>query len=203
MENTTPEHTKFTRIMLLILAVVLLGASIGGYVISQKIGTNKNGLSTTYNPQPTTSLPTPTLIPYPVNGSITLRHTVGELRVGDPVTLDIIATSGDNDVAGYDIVLTYDTAHFKQENITSSSQDFEVFTFKRSHYTSISATKKLTAKSTTQFANSTIISATFIPRTKGIYVFSLKPVGNESSKFVSETAAVTYPETQDISLEIK
>ncbi|MCX6730516.1 MAG: hypothetical protein NTZ55_01585 [Candidatus Roizmanbacteria bacterium] len=64
MENTTPPHTIYTRTMLLILAVVLLLASVVGYFVSGKLQSNQNSGSTEVHISPTVA---PTLIPYPTD----------------------------------------------------------------------------------------------------------------------------------------
>jgi len=201
MENT--EHTKYTRTMLLILAFILLIASIVGYIASGKMRTNQNSAETK---TVKTIVPTiePTLIPYPIQGSLTLKEQTGKTVVtnGSPFTLDLFATSSKDTVAGYDVILSYDTTAFERQMVQNKMDTFRIFTYDRANHLSISATKNLTSKEEIRFANTPILSFTFIAKKKGSYIFSLKPVGNESSKLVNETAQVTYPEPQDFRLEI-
>lgn len=199
MENT--EHTKYTRLMLLILAVVLLVASVIGYFVSQRMNSTQKGEGKTQ----ITVVPTlaPTLIPYPVHGSFMLKEKTGQsLKVGQSFVIDLIATSSKDTVAGYDVVLSYDTGAIDNQSVQNMSTSFRIFTYKRTNHLSISATKNLSVTEPIRFDKSSILSFTFSAKKKGIYVFSVKPVGNESSKLVNEAAAVTYPETNDIRLEI-
>jgi len=199
MENT--KHTKYTRLMLLILAVILLVASIVGYIVSQRMNTNQRGESTTQ----ITITPSvvPTLIPYPVQGSLVLKETTGQsIKLGSSFTIDIFATSSKDTVAGYDVVLSYDTSAIDNQSVQNKADSFRIFTYKRTNHLSISATKNLSITEPIRFSETPILSLTFIAKKKGTYVFSLKPVGNETSKLVNEAAAVTYPETKDIRLEI-
>lgn len=200
MENTS--HTTYTKIMLLILAFLLLCASIVGYIVSQRMQQNKNAVNTV---RPT-AMPTaaPTLIPYPVKGLFVLKEQSGlqSGKLGAPVTLDLIATSSKDTVAGYDVILSYDKTAFSRQSVQNKADAFRIFTYDRAAHLSISATKNLQVSEPIQFSNTPILSFTFIAEKKGTYVFSLKAVGNESSKLVNESAQVTYPESADFRLEI-
>lgn len=189
--------------MLLVLAIVLLLASIIGYIVSQRIQPAQSGTDTTRGVTPTLT-PVPTLIPYPMKGSFALREQSGVLSVkeGIPFTLDLVATSSKNTVAGYDAILSYDKGAFERQSIQSKMDTFRIFSYDRGTHLSITGTKNLQVNEPVRFANTVILSFTFLPKKKGTYVFSLKSVGNESSKLVDETAQVAYPETADFRLEI-
>lgn len=187
--------------MLLVLAVILLIASVTGYIVSQKMNANQKGETQTQN-QVTPTL-APTLIPYPVQGSFTLKEKMGQTtQVGTPFSIDLIATSSKDTVAGYDVVLSYDTGSLDNQLVQNNVDSFRIFTYKRTNHLSISATKNLSVTEAVRFSQTPLLSFVFIAKKKGTYVFSLKPVGNESSKLVNEAAAVTYPDTKDIRIEI-
>ena len=200
MENTN--HTKFTRIVLLGLAFILLSASIIGYVVSRHIQTNQIAANT-LQPSPVPTI-APTLIPYPTNGSFVLREQSGHTTVplGGLVTFDVIATSGTDTVAGYDAILSYDETAFSLQSVQNKLDTFRIFTYDRTTHLVISATKNLQVSTPIRFDNTPILSITLSAKKKGMYVFSLKPVANESSKLVDETVQVTYPQSQDFRLEI-
>lgn len=187
--------------MLLILAVVLLIASIGGYIVLQKMPVNKNGAETVRN----TPIPSiaPTLIPYPVKGSFVLKEQTGQtsFKLGVPFVINLIATSKDT-VAGYDAILSYDLSAFARQSVQNKADSFRIFTYNRGNHVSLSGTKNLQVSEPVRFADTPLLSFTFVAKKKGTYIFSLKAVGNESSKLVSESAQVSYPETPDLRLEI-
>jgi len=201
MENT--DHTKYIRLIAALLAGILLISSIVGYIISQKM--NKGGaVADKQTPTPIVPLPTPTMIPYPTKGSLVLVGKTGATaQVGMPFTLNVIATSSKDTVAGYDVILSYDKVNLERQLVQSIAPAFRIFTYERGDHLSISATKNLSVTDLIQFSQTPILSFIFTAKKKGTYTFSLKPVGNESSKFVNEAAAVTYPETKDISIEIQ
>ncbi|MFZ2206630.1 MAG: hypothetical protein WAV29_04140 [Microgenomates group bacterium] len=196
------EQTHHSRLMLAVLAVVLLGASIVGYFVSQNVRQkNPSGEMTQITIVPTVM---PTLIPYPTNGQFTfkVREGQGALKQGVPFVLDLYATSGKDTVAGYDVVLSYDTQVFERQSVQNTAESFRIFNYNRGNHVSISASKNIQVSDAIKFSNTPILSFTFLPKAKGTFVFTLKPQGNESSKLVNESAEVTYPETKDISLEI-
>ena len=201
MENT--EHTKYTRTMLFALAILLLGASIVGFIVTQRMQSTQRGTDATQVQVVPTVVPT--LIPYPTKGIFTLKARPGQQSgsVGTPFTIDLIATSSKDTVAGYDAILSYDTTSLTRQSVQNSVDSFRIFTFDRGDHLSLSATKNLQVTTPILFTNTTLLSFTFTAKKAGSYVFSLKPVGNESSKLVNESAQVTYPETSDIRIEIK
>jgi hypothetical protein len=188
--------------MLLILAVILLLASITGYFLSQRLNSAQKGGEVAR----ISTLPTlvPTLIPYPTKGRFILKEREGQqsAKEGTSVVIDLIATSSTDTVAGYDAILSYDISAFERQSVQNRADSFRIFPYERGTHLSISATKNLQVSTPIRFAETPLLSFTFLAKKKGTYVFSLKPVGNESSKLVNESAQVTYPETSDFRLEI-
>jgi hypothetical protein len=200
MENNT-NHTSYTRAMLLILALVLLVASIVGYSMSSRIQSNQNSAETRNVIKPSI---VPTLIPYPVKGLFALKAQSGLVsgKVGDSFVIDLIATSGTDTVAGYDAILSYDKTAFERQSVQNKQDTFRIFTYERGAHVSISGTKNLQVTEPVRFKDTILLSFTFRAKQKGSYTFSLKAVANESSKLVNETTQVSYPEVSDFRLEI-
>lgn len=198
----TDTHTPHTKFMLFVLAIVLFGASVTGYIISQNMQNKKTASGfTRQNMSPTI---TPTLIPYPKNGVFTLKPSAQSMRVGETFSIDLIATSGKMPVAGYDVVLTYDKSAFNRQSVQNLEEAFRIYTYDRTaDRTSISATKNIQVTAPITFADSPLLRFTFVAKKAGNFTVSLKPVGAESSKMVDDEANVTYPDLSDISLEIK
>jgi len=196
-------HTKYTKMMLLILVVILLGGSIVGYVvINTKRDSERGNNATKQVIEPTI---VPTRLPHPINGAMELQLGKGSttLSVGKPFVVQLIATSGKSKIAGYDVVMAYDKSAFERQAVQNGDQTFRIFTFDRNERVSISATKQLQSEQITEFDNTPILSFTFLPKKKGKYTFSLKPLGQESSKYVDDTAQATYPNYKDLVLEIQ
>lgn len=187
--------------MLLILAFVLLSASVIGFMVSRALPPSQKGAETVRNP-PIPSI-APTLIPYPVKGSFVLKQVSGlqSVKLGVPFVINLIATSKDT-VAGYDAILSYDESAFERQSVQNKADSFRIFTYNRGSHVSLSGTKNLQVSEPVRFADTPLLAFTFVAKKKGTYIFSLKAVGNESSKLVNESAQVSYPETSDLRLEI-
>lgn len=187
--------------MLLILALVLLVASIVGYSMSSRIQSNQNSAETRSVVKPSI---VPTLIPYPTKGLFVLKAQSGlaKAKIGDSFVIDLIATSGTDTVAGYDAILSYEKTAFERQSVQNMQDTFRTFTYERGAHVSISGTKNLQVTEPVRFKDTLLLSFTFRAKQKGSYTFSLKAVANESSKLVNESAQVSYPETKDFRLEI-
>ena len=199
------EHTKHTKLLLIILAVFLLGGSILGFAISRsKKSVGQGDTTTKVIVEPTL---VPTRIPYPINGMMELQVQKSQgLKVqsqGKPFTVDLVATSGKSKIAGYDVVMTYDKNAFVRQSVQNNDKTFRIFTYDRADHVAISATKQLQSTQVTTFTATSILSFTFLPKKAGTFTFSLKPVGKESSKYVDDGASPTYPATKDLVLEIR
>ena len=187
--------------MLLFLAIFLLAASVVGYMVLRAMpnqsfqgNTSQTALAPTI---------TPTLIPYPTKGEFTLIASTLKGTVNKPFTMRLVATSTDT-VAGYDVVLTYDKTAFDTQAVQNLADAFRIFPYdKLPDHMSISGTKDLKVTTPVQFSQTPLIQFTFLPKKSGIYTFSLKAVGAESSKMVNESAQVTYPTLHDVRLEIQ
>jgi hypothetical protein len=187
--------------MLLFLALFLFAASIAGYIAMRTLPNNGyQGIASQSNATPTV---TPTLIPYPTKGAFVLSPSVRQGTVNTPFTLQLMATSEDT-VGGYDVILSYDKSAFTSQAVQNLTDSFRIFTYdKWPDHISVSGTKDLTITTPVRFANTPVIQFTFLPLRAGVYTFSLKAVGAESSKMVNEAAQVTYPSFSDLRLEIK
>lgn len=196
------EQTQYTKVMLLILIFLLLGGSIVGYsAINAKRSSESENNGTKQVAGPTVI---PTRLPHPIHGMMQLRlENAAAPSVDKPFVVTLVATSGANKIAGFDVVMTYDKIAFDRKAVQSNDASFTLFTFDTNNRVSVSAAKQLQASEVTEFANTPILSFTFVPKKKGRFVFSLKPVGQESSKFVDDAAQATYPDYKDLVLEIQ
>lgn len=198
----TETHTPHTKAMLFALAALLLVASVVGYGLSQNMQNKKTAAG--FAKTDTSPTVTPTLIPYPKNGSFTLKTTTSVVKLGESFSVDLVATSGEKPVAGYDVVLSYDKSALDRQSVQNFVDAFRIYTYDRTpDRTSISATKNIQVNDQVIFSNTPLLRFTFVATKTGTFSLSLKPVGAESSKMVDDEANVTYPELSDLSLEIR
>jgi len=188
--------------MLLGIALFLLAASVAGYLALRTIPNQFFPDNAVHTKLPAS--PTPTRIPYPQNGEFTLESDSLQGRVNTPVTLRLVATSGTEEVGGYDVVMSFDKTAFDTQSIQNLVDVFQIFPYnKLPDHLSVSATKDVQVTGKVHFSHTPILQFTFIPKRAGMYVFSLKARGAESCQMVNESTQVTYPATSDIRLEIK
>lgn len=182
---------------------MLLGVSLTGYIIIDRIRSKPTTTDSSIEVRVTPSI-APTLIPYPTKGQFFLKlRGTQSVQIGTPFILDLYATSGKDTVAGYDVILSYDMQAIERQSVQNLVSAFRIFTYNRGNHVSISATKSIQITEPIRFNETPLLSFTFLPKTKGSYLFSLKPQGNESSKLVNEATEVSYPEVIDMRLEIK
>lgn len=184
-----------------LVLLVLLG--IGMFIFKEKTVTNiTQPISTDFNRlQPTI---TPTLIPYPVLGSMTVQTKVGLKRLPNnkEFVLVVDASSEGKNIVGYDIILSFDKSAFTYVRTISSMPDFNVFSYERPTYISLSAIKSLQNNKIVSWNNQPLVEMVFVPKKTGTFVFTLSPEGKETSKLVDDTAQVVYPKTDKLELEI-
>lgn len=197
------QHTRYTKVMLIVIAILLLGGSIVGFGVMNAKRSAELGSNTTKQEVSPTAIPT--RFPHPINGIMELRLEKGldNPLQGKPFRVELVATSGKSKIAGYDVVMTYDKTVFERQLVENKDTSFRIYPFDREDRLSISATKQLESRSITEFEETPILSFTFVARKKGKFTFSLRPLGQESSKFVDETAQATYPNYKDLVLEIR
>ncbi len=199
--NTNNNKIFIYAVGLTLFFFILIGIMIYGYKThterSEDAASNKNQLITKVQPSPT-------LIPHPTKGSMYIVSSSGSTRLSqeNEIKLLIKATSSNQDITGFDLVVSYDTKAFDFIKATPLLGSFKAYPFQRKNYLAVTVTKTLTDTSKTVFDNTSLLEITLQPKKTGKYSFSLKPIGNDSTKFIDIETETTYPETKELSLEI-
>lgn len=184
--------------------LVVVVASLGLFIIvsvRQRMTPANTSLQRQVTPGPSL---TPTLIPHPVLGSMTMQTKDGQLRyqLGRPVSVIIQASSEGKHIVGYDAILKYDNAGFTYESSKSLSSDFQLYSYDRKTYIAFSGIRALQSKALDSWASYQLLEVVMTPKKKGSYVFELSPVGREVSKLVDDKDQIVYPKTMELHLEI-
>lgn len=200
MRNNMNNNKKILIIGSLFL-LVLLGVSM--FIFQQKpvVKTDKP-IPTSFNRfQPSTA---PTLIPHPTLGSMRFYSMGGIKRFskGKEFSLLVQASSQGKNIVGYDAIVSYDKKHFTYVRTVSKLPEFNVFSYERPAYLSLSAIKSLQDTKVTSWINQDLVELVFQPNTIGKYSFLLIPMGKETSKLVDDKAQVVYPATEKLEVEI-
>jgi hypothetical protein len=200
MEPVAVKNNK----LLPIIAVAVMAICIGALIVMTLINRSGSGLITV-PPVPTAGPSvTPTLIPHPTLGSMTMKTKDGltKYQVGHPVTLVIQADSEGKSIVGYDAIMSYDNTGFSYGGGTSLSQDFKLYAYDRKTYVAFSGIRSLQSNKLDAWSSFPLIEVVMMPKSKGNYTFELSPEGREASKLVDDKAQVVYPKTTELHLEI-
>lgn len=198
--NPQPERNKPKIFPIIVTVVVLLGL---GFVM---LSTVRQRPVPTQPAQVNTVPPsaTPTVIPRPVLGTMTMKTKDSLLRypAGKPVTIIIQANSAGKRIVAYDAILGYDSQGFSYDSSKSLPADFQVYPFDRKSYISFSGIRSIQSKTLDEWTSYPLIEVIMMPKKTGKYVFELSPQGGETSKLVDDKNQIVYPKTMELHLEI-
>jgi hypothetical protein len=145
----------------------------------------------------------------------TSAPTVGSISItgeetyplSDNLVIGLSASSNDENVVGYDVVLYYDPEAFEFVAATSTLPDFTIYPKDNKNYLFLTAVKSVGVDSTTVLGNeaseSAIANLTFKPLKTGNYNFSLRQSAEEEkTQLVTDQTEVLNPALSDLAVEI-
>ena len=187
--------TIFVYLLVIFLAV-FIGTSIFLISNSKKPLAEKEKIATTV------TIPTVK----PTQGSFDLKLFENEkisLLTGKELNIDLIADSNEKNIAGYDLVLSYDPSAFNFVKATSDLADFKIYSYKRDSYLSLLATRSPQSQTSAVFTQTKIASLVFKPLKAGKYSFSLKPlIGQDKTDLVTDKTEVFNPKLNELEIEV-
>lgn len=193
-----PKTNKSIMYMAIFAMVVFLGLLI--FFVFQQSNTNQ---PTKSNTQTNNSAPTPTIRPTKGTMSLTPKSGIARYSVNEEVILNLVADSDNEDISGYDTIVSYDSSALEFVKATSTIPEFKIFSFSKDNYLSITATKNLQATTPSVFVNTVLVELIFKPKTTGNFTVSVDAErGKESTKFVNTNTQMVYPKVDNIALEI-
>lgn len=183
------------RFILILVLIVFAFLLLYLYQTRSKIGKQENFVAVT--PQP----------PVVLNmGSISLKAAsdVSTGAVNEPLELDIVATSDQKSIVGYDAVLKFKEGSLEVVSAESLLPDFDLYQVKKSDHYILTGTKKLDSVEPAVLDNTAIVRLTVLPRSTGeLYLNIADNLGLEKSQMVDEETKVLFPQVGEITLEIK
>lgn len=115
----------------------------------------------------------------------------------------IVADSGGENIVGWDLLVAYDPTAFDFIRAESNIDDFEIYTFKRSDYLSITAVKSLESEASSVFKNTIVASLVFQPKKTGQFAITLKDsLGKEKSNLINDKTQKINPQLNSLTLSI-
>lgn len=224
MENDQ-EKNKIFKYLLVVFFAVFIGTGIFLLLSNRsKSSTEKiSSVRVDFPEEPTAVIPTSTsVIPsqasvtvnnstsvtsVPVSGtSMTLETNLsgGNMKVGDMVELSLFADSNGKNIVGYDVVIYYDSLAFDFKKGLSSLSDYNIFTYKKGHYFTITGLKTLQSAPSPMTKTNKLATLTFEATKLGSFEFELKSSNNaDKTDLITDKTEVLVPELNKVVISVK
>lgn len=138
--------------------------------------------------------------------SMTLETNLsgGQMKVGDMVELSLFADSNGKNIVGYDVVIYYDSLAFDFKKGLSSLSDYNIFTYKKGHYFTITGLKTLQSAPSPMTKANKLATLTFEATKPGSFEFALKPSNNaDKTDLITDKTEVLVPELNKVVISVK
>lgn len=216
MENDQ-EKNKIFKYLLVIFFAVFIGTGIF-LLISNKSKNSEEKISSVrvdFPDEPTAVIPTAaspiatgggtiTAVPSSVSMILKTDLTNNQMKVGDIVELSLLADSNGKNIVGYDVIIYYDSLAFDFKRGLSSLPDYNIFTYKKGHYFTITGLKTLQSAPSPMTKNSKLATLTFEATKPGSFEFVLKPSNNaDKTDLITDKTEILMPELNKVTIEVK
>jgi len=139
-------------------------------------------------------------------GSMTLETDLpdGQMKVGDMVEISLLADSGGKNIVGYDVVIYYDPLAFNFLRGLSKLSDYNIFTYKKGRYFTITGLKNLQSAPSPMTKANKLAALTFEATKAGKFEFELKQ-SNEKDKtdLITDKTEVLVPTLNQVMVDVK
>lgn len=133
-------------------------------------------------------------------GTVKLQETsnLRTVTVGQPLTVQIIADSEEEDVVGFDVLLEFDQDAFTLTTASSPLTGYQVSRKDQVGHVSLTGYQLPQSEARSNFEGVPILELTFTPKAKGTFTFSISQIiNNETTKFVNTDTEQVFPATTD------
>lgn len=219
MENTEEtQKNKIFKYLLVVFFAVFIGTGIF-LLISNKSKTPKekistvrvedtNNSNTNFPTESTAVIPTaePTTSLTVTTGSMSLETDLpgAQMKVGDMVELSLYADSMGKNIVGYDVVIYYDSLAFDFLRGISSLLDYNIFTYKKGRYFTITGLKTLQSAPSPMTKANKLATLTFKSTKAGKFEFSLKPSNDkDKTDLITDKTEILMPELNKVVISVK
>lgn len=140
------------------------------------------------------------------DSSMTLETDLpgGQMKVGDMFELSLFADSNGKNIVGYDVVIFYDSLAFDFLRGLSSLSDYNIFTYKKGHYFTITGLKTLQSAPSPMTKANKIATLTFQSTKTGKFEFSLKPSNDkDKTDLITDKTEVLIPALDQLTVDVK
>ena len=193
-----PNKAKSSSIIRLILVLVFIAFVFMIFLLFQtriKKVTQKEVIKQTF--------PTPVTL---LLGSLSLQKSDQREVIIQNKTfgVDIIASSEDKLIVGYDVITLFNQDEFEILTATSLLDDFDTYPVKKRDHYIVTGVKKLEATERSIFEQTPILRLTLKPIKKGNLTLKIASnLDKERSQIVDEETTVLFPEVSELTIEVK
>ena len=197
MNNQTP-NSQNNSVFRFILLLVLIGFAFLLFFLNQtrkKTEEEQNFVSTT--------IPTPVVLKM---GSFNLKPATGVASgvVDETLDLDVVASSDDKLIVGYDVILKFAEGEVDIVSAESLLVDFTLYPIKKSDHYIVTGIKKLGSQEPSMFDSIPILRLSVVPKRAGKLILTVvDKLDLEKSQMVDEKTTILAPQVGQITLEIK
>ncbi len=214
MEDVQEKNQVF-KYLLVVFFAVFIGTGIFLFLSNRSKNPKEKISSVRVNsPEETTAvIPTTvstatgnTITTAPSSTSMTLETDLpnGQMKVGDMVELSLFADSSGKNIVGYDVVIFYDSLAFDFLRGLSSLPDYNIFTYKKGHYFTITGLKNLQSTPSPMTKANKLATLTFKGTKAGKFEFVLKPSNDkDKTDLITDKTETLIPALNKVTIDVK
>lgn len=151
----------------------------------------------------TTTGSTITTVPSSISMALETDLSNDQMKVGDMVELSLFADSMGKNIVGYDVVIYYDSLAFDFKKGLSSLSDYNIFTYKKGHYFTITGLKTLQSAPSPMTKANKLATLTFEATKLGSFEFELKTSNNaDKTDLITDKTEVLVPELNKVIVNV-
>jgi hypothetical protein len=124
--------------------------------------------------------------------------------MGNSLVLEVRGVSDNEDIVGFDSLVSYDASKVQFVSATTSVPGFRVYAKDNTGFVSLTGLKNPSATGASVFSQTPILTLTFSTKAKGTAPFDLlSKRGRETTKMMSAANAQLVPTVSGFTIEIK
>jgi len=152
-----------------------------------------------------TTITPPVQIVQPL-GSFSLNTTaeVTSVDVDKTIDLEIMASSEEKSIVGYDIIVKFEEGAVDIVRVSSLLPDFSLYPTKKSDHYIITGVKKLSSRESTILDDTPLLRLTVMPKKSGaLNIAIIERLGLEKTQMVDDKTNIFAPKIGEVTLEVR
>jgi len=200
-QTRTNDHSEINHhiLWMLVIVILIVFTGIGVFYTTMKNSAASKQM-TADSMKAKVAVPTAV----PALGTLSLSTTAPQTKVGQNMKVTVVGDSESTDVAGFDILISYDPQMLVVNTVTSLNTNFQISSFtKRKGEISITGTNISGAKGSGVLSARNLVSISFNGVKAGKTNIDIKPmINNERTKFIDMKFQQYMPKLGSLQLAI-